>query len=166
MRRDLVIRPATVADGDAIWNILKPIVEGGAHFCVPPDGGRAAAFTYFCPEAAENFVAETEGRILGAYYLKPNQGGGGDHVCNAGYATHPDARGRGIARAMLKHSQERARDRGFRAMQFNFVVATNTRAIATWERAGFAVVGRLPGAFRQPKEGFVDALVMWKDLRG
>ena len=57
-----------------------------------------------------------------------------------------------------------ARARGFRAMQYNFVVDTNRRAVETWERAGFAVVGLLPGAFRHPERGFVDALVMWKDL--
>ena len=160
----IAIRPATDADGDAIWTILKPIVEGGAHFCAPPHGGREGAFAYFCPETAENFVAEVEGRILGVSYLKPNQTGNGDHVCNAGYATHADARGRGIARALLDHSLTRARERGFEAMQYNFVVSTNTRAIDTWTRAGFAIVGRLPGAFRHPTEGHVDALVMWKDL--
>ena len=83
-------------------------------------------------------------------------------MANAGYATAPAAQGRGIARALLEHSLETARAAGFRAMQFNFVVATNTRAIATWEAAGFAVVGRLPGAFAHPREGFVDALVMYQ----
>lgn len=161
---DVTIRPATDADGDAIWEILRPIVEGGEHFSAPMDGGRAGAFAYFCPPGAENFVAEDGGRVVGVSYLKPNQTGNGDHVCNAGYATHPEARGKGVARALLAHSLDRARARDFRAMQYNFVVATNTRAILTWERAGFTVVGRLPGAFRSPSAGFVDALVMWKDL--
>ncbi len=93
-----------------------------------------------------------------------NQKGGGSHVCNCGYATASEAQGRGVARAMLAHSLEAARGQGFRAMQFNFVVETNSRAIETWKQAGFAIVGRLPEAFRHPGAGFVDALVMYRAL--
>ncbi len=90
--------------------------------------------------------------------------GGGSHVCNCGYMTSAQSRGKGVARAMLSHSLEEAKRQGFRAMQYNFVVATNVRAIETWERTGFETVGRLPAAFRHPREGYVDALVMWKSL--
>jgi GNAT superfamily N-acetyltransferase len=159
------IRPAIPADHDAIWSILAPICASGEVFCVPRDGGREAAFDYwFSGPGRSVFVAETASGILGTSYLRPNQGGGGAHVANAGYATAPAAQGQGIARALLKHSLATARARGFRAMQFNFVVATNTRAIATWEAAGFATVGRLPGAFAHPSLGYVDALVMFRDL--
>lgn len=158
------IRPAVAADDDAIWQVLRPAIEAGETFTADPAGGRAGAFAYWRPPAAEVFVAEIDGRIVGTSYLKPNQTGGGAHVANAGYCTAPEAAGRGVARALLAHSLETARARGFRAMQYNFVVATNLRAIATWERAGFAVVGRLPGAFRHPREGHVDALVMFRDL--
>ena len=65
---------------------------------------------------------------------------------------------------MLSHALGRAKEIGYRAMQFNFVIANNTRAVATWERAGFDVVGRLPGAFNHPTDGYVDALVMYKSL--
>lgn len=160
----MLIRPATQADDDAIWAILKPAIEAGDTFTADPGGGRGGAFAYWRPPGAQNFVAEVEGRVLGTSYLKTNQKGGGAHVCNAGYCTAPEARGKGVARALLAHSLEEARRQGFRAMQYNFVVSTNTRAIDTWERAGFATVGRLPGAFRHPKQGFVDALVMYKDL--
>ena len=160
----LAIRPAAPADDDAIWAILKPAIEAGDSFTADPGGGRAGAFAYWRPPGAANFVAEAGGRVLGTYYLKPNQPGGGAHVANAGYCTAPEARGRGVARAMLAHSLDEARARGFRAMQFNFVVVTNTRAIETWKRAGFAVVGRLPDAFRHPSEGVVDALVMHRRL--
>ncbi|MGB8181510.1 MAG: GNAT family N-acetyltransferase, partial [Stellaceae bacterium] len=71
---------------------------------------------------------------------------------------------RGVARAMCVHSLDAARARGFCAMQFNFVVATNERAIELWERCGFAMVGRLPNAFRHPRLGLVDALVMYRAL--
>ncbi len=161
----LTIRPATPADEDAIWSILDPICASGEVFCVPRDGGRAAAFDYWFSGAGRRvFVAETEAGILGTSYLRPNQGGGGGHVANAGYATAPAAQGKGVARALLDHSLATARIAGFKAMQFNFVVATNTRAIATWQAAGFAIVGRLPAAFAHPTEGYVDALVMHRAL--
>jgi L-amino acid N-acyltransferase YncA len=159
------IRPATPEDEDAIWSILDPICASGEVFCVPRDGGRAAAFDYwFSGRGRQVFVAETTGGILGTSYLRPNHAGGGAHVANAGYATAPAAQGKGVARALLVHSLETARAQGFRAMQFNFVVATNTRAIGTWEAAGFATVGRLPGAFLHPTAGYVDALVMFREL--
>lgn len=159
------IRPATPADHDAIWAILEPICATGEVFCVPRDGGRPAAFDYwFSGRGREVFVAEDGGDILGTSYLRPNQGGGGSHVANAGYATSPAAQGRGVARALLAHSLETARARGFRAMQFNFVVATNTRAVATWQAAGFATLARLPLAFDHPRLGLVDALVMHRAL--
>ena len=160
----LTIRPATDADDAAIWAVLRPAVEAGDTLCADPGGGREGAFAYWRPPGAVNFVAEQDGAVLGTYYLRPNQTGAGAHVCNAGYCTAPKAQGKGVARALLTHSLDEARRRGFRAMQYNFVVATNTRAIATWERAGFSIVGRLPGAFRHPHLGYVDALVMYKTL--
>ena len=105
-----------------------------------------------------SFVAETETGIAGTYYLRANQQGGGAHVANCGYITAPDATGRGIARTMCEHSMEEARGRGFEAMQFNFVVSTNARAVALWQRLGFDVIGTLPNAFNHPRQGFVDAL--------
>jgi len=101
---------------------------------------------------------------LGTYYLRANHGGGGAHVCNCGYMTAPAAAGRGIARQMCEHSLGHARERGFRAMQFNFVVANNVRAVRLWESLGFATVGRLPKAFDHPVEGMIDALVMYRQL--
>jgi ribosomal protein S18 acetylase RimI-like enzyme len=114
---------------------------------------------------ARSFVAsDSEGRILGTYFIKANQPGLGAHVCNCGYVVAPTAQGRGVATLMCEHSQTQALAMGFRAMQFNFVVATNTRAIRLWERLGFSVVGRLPGAFNHQTLGYVDALVMFKQL--
>ncbi|NJM82006.1 MAG: GNAT family N-acetyltransferase [Tabrizicola sp.] len=158
------IRPATPGDDDAIWAILRPAIEAGDTLTADPKGGREGAFAYWRPPGAVNFVAEEGGRVLGTSYLRPNQKGGGAHVCNAGYCTAPEARGTGMARALLAHSLEEAKVRGFRAMQYNFVVSTNTRAIDIWERAGFDTVGRLPRAFLHPEAGYVDALVMYRDL--
>ena len=103
-------------------------------------------------------------RVVGTYYLQPNRRGGGDHVANCGYATLVQARGRGVARAMCLHSLDVARRQGYLAMQFNFVVANNEGAVALWKSLGFAVVGRVPQAFRHPNLGLVDALVMYRAL--
>jgi ribosomal protein S18 acetylase RimI-like enzyme len=102
--------------------------------------------------------------VVGTYFLQANQRGGGAHVANCGYVTAADAGGRGVARAMCMHSLERAKWRGFIAMQFNFVVSSNKRAIELWQRLGFEIVGTLPGAFRHPRLGFVDAFVMYRTL--
>jgi GNAT superfamily N-acetyltransferase len=112
----------------------------------------------------ETFVAEEEGVILGTYFLRANQAGGGRHVGNCGYMTCATAMGRGVARRMCEHSLDHARSRGFRAVQFNFVVSTNERAVRLWQSMGFEIVGRLPDAFRHPAHGFVDALVMYRTL--
>lgn len=157
-------RLATPEDAPAIWAILKPIFRAGDTYTIDPDISREDALAYWCAATSHVYVAEHAGKILGTFYIKRNQAGGGSHVCNAGFATAPEARGKGIARAMLDHALTEAPRLGFKAMQFNFVVSTNTRAIAIWDRAGFRTVGRLPGAFMHPAHGQTDALVMWKDL--
>jgi L-amino acid N-acyltransferase YncA len=159
-----VIRSATPADAPAIWSILEPVIRAGETYALDRDMSGKEAIAYWCGGDRETFVAESDGQIIGTYYLKPNQAGGGRHVANCGYVTAAEAAGRGVARAMCAHSLEAARERGFRAMQFNFVVSTNARAVKLWESMGFEVVGRLPGAFEHPRLGYVDALVMWREL--
>jgi GNAT superfamily N-acetyltransferase len=160
----LNIRLHTASDTQEIWSILEPTFRAGETYTVNRDISRAEAIEYWCRPSHETFVAEDDGRVLGTYFLRANQAGGGAHVANCGYITAPAAQGRGVAKAMLQHSLDRARERGFRAMQFNFVISTNARAIRTWERNGFAVVGRLPEAFHHPTLGYVDALVMYRRL--
>jgi len=125
---------------------------------------REEALHYWFTDGHEVFVAELEGEVVGTYYLRANQRGGGSHVANCGYMTAGPASGRGVAHAMCVHSLERARERGFRAMQFNFVVSTNERAVKLWQRCGFTIVGSLPDAFLHPNKGFVDAFVMYREL--
>ena len=110
------------------------------------------------------FVADDGGAIVGTYFLHANQRGGGSHVANCGYVTAAEASGRGVARAMCRHSLDHARARGFRAMQYNLVVSTNERAVRLWQAMGFAIVGCLPGAFAHPTLGDVDAFVMYQRL--
>lgn len=160
----MLVRAAVEDDADALWAILEPIIRAGETYPLPRDVGRQTALAYWFSPAHEVFVAEDNGEVLGTYFLKANQQGGGAHVANCGYMTAPHATGRGVARAMCAHSLERARQRGFRAVQFNFVVSTNERAVRLWQSFGFEIVGRLPKVFEHPKLGFVDALVMYREL--
>lgn len=158
------IREARDDDDDAIWRILEPTIREGVTYCLPTDMSRNDGLAYWRAPTHEVFVAELEGEVVGTYFMQPNQSGGGAHVANCGYITAPWAAGRGIARAMCAHSLDHARSRGYRAMQFNFVVSTNERAVRLWQAFGFDIVGRLPGAFLHPREGYVDALVMYRVL--
>jgi ribosomal protein S18 acetylase RimI-like enzyme len=159
------IRPGTRTDDDALWKILEPTFRAGETYPQPRDIDREAALElWWRPEHAV-FVAEDEGgALVGTYYLKANNIGSARHVANCGYMTLPQAAGQGIGRTLCLHSLEQARTRGFRAMQFNLVIATNTPAVHLWQSCGFEIVGRLPGAFEHPTQGFVDALVMFQTL--
>lgn len=161
---ELTIRLVRERDADALWPILRDVVRAGDTYAIEPELSHDRLMHYWCEAPRATYVAEAGGEILGTYYLKTNQAGGGAHVCNCGYITAPAARGRGVARAMCEHSQDVARGLGYQAMQFNFVVTSNEGAIALWTKLGFETVGRLPGAFRHPKLGLVDALVMFKWL--
>ena len=160
----LTIRAARSGDFDAIWSILEPILRAGDTYTLPADMSRDAALAYWLSPEHEVFVAEDDGVILGTYYLRANQRGGGSHVANCGYMTAPAATGGGIASAMCAHSLDLARERNFQAMQFNFVVRSNDRAVRLWQKHGFQIVGRLPNAFLHPKLGYTDAYVMYREL--
>lgn len=160
----ITIRPAAEADWPAILAMLKPVFAAGETYAVDRDLDDEAIRTFWMMPAHEVFVAEIEGDVAGTYYLMANRHGGGAHVANCGYVTAASAQGRGIASAMCRHSLQRARERGFRAMQFNHVVSTNKGAVALWQKLGFDIVGTLPGAFEHPVHGFVDAYVMYQTL--
>lgn len=161
---DMLIRPATEADHGDVWRILEPMIRAGETYPLPRDMSEDEALAYWLAPTHTAFVAEHAGRIVGTYYLRANNRGGGAHVANCGYVTATDATGRGVARAMCAHSLEAAKARGFHAMQFNFVISSNERAVRLWTAMGFATVGRLPEVFRHPQLGLVDALVMIRNL--
>src|SRR5947208_17007707 len=132
----MLVRPATSDDAGAIWSILEPVIRVGETYALPRDMSRAEALAYWMGTDRTTFVAIDHGQVVGTYYLRPNQAGGGNHVVNCGYVTDPRASGRGIGRRMCEHSLDEARSGGFRAMQFNFVVSTNERAIRLWQSLG------------------------------
>lgn len=159
-----LIRPAKADDHDAIWALLKPVIRAGETLAVPRDMDRISALAlWLSPDRATRLLVE-DGAVLGIFYVRANQHGGGAHVANAGFVTAANATGRGVARAMCAASFDLARGLGYRAMQFNFVLSTNDRAVALWRAMGFAIVGRLPGVFDHPRHGLVDAFVMHRWL--
>jgi L-amino acid N-acyltransferase YncA len=161
---DLRIRLASAADHSAIWSVLEPVIRAGETYAIAPDIEAEACVQHWTGDGRRCFVADQAGRIVGVYYLRPNQAGGGAHVANCGYVTDRDYEGQGIAAAMCAHSLAQASNLGFRAMQFNFVVSSNNRAVALWRRMGFEVVGATPEGFHHPRLGFVDTLVMHRRL--
>jgi ribosomal protein S18 acetylase RimI-like enzyme len=164
MNDGIAIRSAARQDDEGIWQVLEPALRAGETYTLPREMSRQDALAYWFSSGHETFLAERDGMIVGTYYLRANQRGGGAHVANCGYMTAQQETGRGVARAMCLHSLEVAHQRGFRAMQFNFVVSTNERAVRLWVALGFATVGRMPGAFLHPTLGYVDALVMYRAL--
>lgn len=160
----MLIRPAREGDRPAVLEIIKPVLRAGETYAISRDLNDNEMIAYWFAQGHEVFVAHSGETILGTYYLMANQQGGGAHVANCGYMTAALARGKGVARAMCEHSLEQARQRGFRAMQFNHVVSTNEHAIALWKKLGFSIVGTLPQAFHHPQHGYVDSFVMFRSL--
>jgi L-amino acid N-acyltransferase YncA len=160
------IRQATDADRDAIWNIFHQVVAAGDTYALDPNISREDALAYWFAAGTHTYVAEQPAiGVAGTYILRPNQSGGGSHVANAGFMVSAGARGQGLGRAMAEHCLTEARRLGFRAMQFNYVISTNTAAIRLWQDLGFEIVGTLASAFRHPDKGYVDVYVMYRSLR-
>jgi ribosomal protein S18 acetylase RimI-like enzyme len=160
----LTIRARSTEDDDSIWSILEPTIRAGETYTLPQDITKTNALNYWSGPNHMTFVVHDDGEVVGTYYLRANQQGGGSHVANCGYMTHPSYRSRGVAKLMCLHSLQVAESLGFRAMQFNFVVSTNVGAVRLWESLGFKIVGRLPLAFRHPSADYVDAYVMFRAL--
>lgn len=161
--RDLTIRPFGAEDADRVWSILHEVFSAGDTYAYPRDVDRNTALAGWTEPPAAAFVAERGGQVVGTSRVMPNQPGHGSHVANGSFVVDPAASGGGIGRALGHHALQAAADLGYRAMQFNLVVSTNTRAIALWESLGFETVGRLPGAFMLHGHE-VDALVMYQRL--
>ena len=168
------IRAAIDADCDAVWSIFHEVIAAGDTYAVDPNISREDALAYWFASGTHTYVAEINRESVGeadsfptpagTYILRPNQSGGGSHVANAGFMVSASARGRGIGRAMAEHCLSEARRLGFRAMQFNYVISTNTAAIRLWQDLGFEIVGTLANAFRHPDKGYVDVYVMYRSL--
>jgi ribosomal protein S18 acetylase RimI-like enzyme len=160
----LEIREIDPAEFALVWPIFHAVVAAGDTYAYDPAMTLEEARDLWTRPPARCFVGQEGGVVVGAYCVRPNQTGLGDHVANAGYMVAPEARGRGVASALCAHSLDVARAAGFQAMQFNFVAASNEVAIRLWLRHGFKIVGRVPAAFRHRRLGLVDVLVMHRFL--
>jgi len=156
------IREATQKDFKNIWPIFHEIISVGETYAYPRNTTKNEALKIWLTSPRKTFVFEENNQVLGTYYLKTNQAGPGQHVCNCGYMVSSEVRGRGLATAMCEHSQKIAIELGYKAMQFNFVASSNIGAIRLWNKLGFETVGHLPKAFNHPTQGYIDALVMYK----
>ncbi|PVY78417.1 ribosomal protein S18 acetylase RimI-like enzyme [Tamilnaduibacter salinus] len=160
-----LIRSYRPSDWAAVWSIIRPVFRAGETYAIPTDIAEADAHRLWIEAPAAAYVAQDDGgRVLATYYIKANHPGPGSHVCNCGYIVDRSARGQGLASALCGHSQTVAVELGFRAMQYNLVVATNQGALRVWRRHGFEIVGTLPGAFQHPELGDVDAHLLYKSL--
>jgi ribosomal protein S18 acetylase RimI-like enzyme len=159
------IRRFSEEDWPWVWPFLRATFEAGDTYPYAPDSSEAEIHKAWVEMPHASYVAcADDGAIVGSYTLRANQPGLGSHVCTCAYVVAPERRGQGYGTLMCEHSQLEAASTGFRAMQFNLVVSTNDRAVRLWQKLGFATVGTLPRAFHHERFGYVDALVMYKEI--
>lgn len=162
----MVIRKADIErDYDGVWEIFSDVIAGEDVFSFEPNTPKADLKKLWFADNMDTYVAvDNSGKVVGSYYVKPNQPGLGSHIANAGYMVHPDEKGKGIGKLLCQHSIDFAKEKGYLGMQFNIVVSTNTSAVKLWKSCGFSIIGTIPQAFRHQKLGLVDAYIMYKSL--
>lgn len=158
------IRRAVESDFPDMWPIFQEVVATESSYVFAAGTSREDAFAYWFGPAVTTYVAEDEGKIVAMYKLVQNQRDLGGHVSNASFMVHPSCSGKGIGRLLGIHCLQEAKKAGYLAMQFNFVIATNTAAVALWQKLGFSIVGTLPKVFAHKELGLVDAYVMHRFL--
>ena len=160
------IREATDQDWPAIWPFLHEIVAAGETYTYDRDLSSDAGRSIWLLEPPGRTVValDDDGTVLGTAKMNPNQAGGGSHIASASFMVDPAHAGRGVGRALGEHVLDWARAEGYRAMQFNAVVETNTAAVALWRSLGFEVLGTLPEGFHHPRHGYVGLHVMHRRL--
>ena len=158
------VRPAVEADRTAVWRIIKSVIAGGDTYVFDPETPEEDMLAYWFSPEKHVYVAEEDGEVLGTYWLKANQPGLGDHIGNGAYMVSPEAKGKGIGKMMALHSIEEARRIGYHAIQFNFVVKSNTVAVNLWKSVGFEVIGEIPDAICHKQYGLTNAYIMYRRL--
>lgn len=159
-----MIREMTRSDFESFWPTFSAVIQAQETYAFDADMTLEQAYHLWCELPLKTYVWEEQDVILGSYYLKANAMGPSRHICNCGYMVAEAARGRGIARALCEHSQRVAVELGFKAMQFNSVVSTNTQAVQLWKALGFNIIGTIPDAYQHGQLGYVDCYIMYKWL--
>lgn len=160
----LNIRRIADADWPAVWRITKAVIAGGDTYVFDPAATEDEMRPFWMSPDRHSYVAELDGNIVAAFWLKQNRPGLGSHVCNGAYMVAPEAQGRGIGKTIGEWSLDEARRLGFKAMQFNFVVASNEPAVRLWKSIGMEIVGTVPDVFDHVRDGLTDAYVMYRKL--
>jgi L-amino acid N-acyltransferase YncA len=160
------IRDATSDDWPSIWPFMKRIVADGETFSWDRDVDEEQARQWWFPDPPGRTVVavDDDGTVVGTAVSGPNHDGPAAHVATASFMVDPDHAGGGVGRALGVHVLDRARADGFRAMQFNAVVESNTRAVGLWRSLGFEVLTTVPEAFNHPTDGYVGLHIMYRRL--
>lgn len=158
------IRAAVDADKASIWRIIEAVIAAGDTYVFSPDSPEEEMMAYWFSAEKHNYVAVVDNEVVGTFWLKANQPGLGSHVANAAYMVSPDAKGKGIGKRMAEYSLDEAKQLGFTAMQFNFVVKSNTVAVKLWQSVGFKIIGEIPNAFNHGENGLTNAYIMYREL--
>jgi ribosomal protein S18 acetylase RimI-like enzyme len=158
------IRPAEEKDTDGIWKIFEIVIKSGDTYAFDPNTTKEIFPQYWLANNMRTFVAIEDDKVLGTYFIKPNQVGLGAHIANCGYMVHPEARGNGLGKSLCEHSLLKAKELGYIGMQFNLVVSTNETAVKLWKKLGFKVIGTTPNGFNHSKLGYVDAYIMYREI--
>jgi ribosomal protein S18 acetylase RimI-like enzyme len=158
------IRKATEEDKAGVWKIINAVIAGGDTYVFAPDTSESEMVSYWFSAEKYVYVAVVENEIVGTYWLKANQPGLGDHIGNGAYMVWPESRGKRVGKTMALHSIEEAKKIGYQAIQFNFVVKSNTVAVNLWKSVGFEVIGEIPDAIRHTTKGFTNAYIMYRKV--
>ena len=160
----VTIREYREEDKEQIWEIIKSVISVGDTYVFAPDSPKEKMLGYWCGSDKKTYVAVSENKIVGTFYLKDNQPDLGSHIANAGYMVSPEAKGKRVGRQMAEFSLEEAKTLGYRAMQFNFVVKSNEIAVKLWQSLGFEIIGEIPEAFNHAEKGLINAYIMYRQL--
>ncbi|MFE0458851.1 GNAT family N-acetyltransferase [Kitasatospora sp. NPDC058965] len=162
----VVIREARAEDWPAVWPFFQRIVAAGETFTYPTDLTEEQGREWWMLPAPNRTVVavDEDGTVLGTAKMNRNHQGNGSHVASASYMVDPARAGRGVGRALCRYTLDWARSAGYRAMQFNAVVASNRAAVHLYESLGFEVLGTLPEGFHHPVHGYVGLHVMHRKL--
>ncbi|CAD5282522.1 Acetyltransferase [Alteromonas sp. 38] len=160
-----MIREITKLDFESFWPTFYSVIQAQETYAFDPNMTLEEAYSLWCEIPLNAYVFVESNAVLGTYYIRPNAMGPSSHICNCGYMVSPEARGKGIARLMCEHSQKKAIELGFDAMQYNSVVSTNNVAVRLWEKLGYSIIGTIPKAYKHGQLGLVDSYIMYKWLR-